>query len=110
PAIFTQGWHPSWLLESRDGVVLHLSAAAVPRPGVVSGWDFAKRSPKPTRRLVPSGSVYFVRIEGDDASIGRWIDKLWWQPVSDNSQDRLNGFGLCVLGTDPKLPAGKDQR
>jgi CRISPR-associated protein Cmr3 len=80
-----------------------LQAAITPRPEVVSGWDMAQKRPKPTRRLVPAGGVYFVRLDGDEASINRWLDATWWQCVSDDEQARRDGFGLCVIGTDPEL-------
>jgi CRISPR-associated protein Cmr3 len=103
PAVFTLGWRPTWLLKEREGVRVTLQAAITPRPEVVSGWDMAQKRPKPTRRLVPAGGVYFVRLDGDEASINRWLDATWWQCVSDDEQARRDGFGLCVIGTDPEL-------
>ncbi len=103
PAAFTRGWKPTWLLEANPGLTVSLAGACVPRPEVVSGWDLVAGKPKPTRRLVPAGSVYFVRLDGDDASIGSWVDELWWRCVSDDQQARRDGFGLCVIGTDPDL-------
>ncbi|MBI2190385.1 MAG: type III-B CRISPR module-associated protein Cmr3 [Planctomycetes bacterium] len=55
-------------------------AAAVPGYEAVSGWDLAKRGPKPTRFAVKAGSVYFLEkplnpappslCEGEDAALG----------------------------------------
>lgn len=101
PAVFEQGWRPSWLLGERHGVRARLRAAAVGRPEVTSGWDLEKGKPKPTRRLAPAGAVYFLELSGGDGSaIERWIRSLWWQCVSDDEQARLDGFGLAVLGVD----------
>ncbi len=69
------------------------------RAQVVSGWDFEKSSPKPTRRLMPVGSVFFLKLQGDKVSIGEWVDALWMQTISDQDVDRRDGFGLAVLGT-----------
>jgi len=98
PAVFEQGFRPGWLLAERDGVKPGIVAAAVRRPEVVSGWNLATRSPKPTRRLAPAGSVYFVSLEGDEAAIRAWLQAMWWRAVSDDAQDRRDGFGVAALG------------
>jgi len=70
----------------------------------VSGWDFENNRPKPTRRLAPAGTVLFFKLDGDDTAVGRWIDATWMHCVSDEEQDRRDGFGLAVLGVwDGKL-------
>jgi CRISPR-associated protein Cmr3 len=68
PAAFDAGWRPASLepdggrfvgrFAGLDDIVLH--AACVGRPQQVSGWDVAGGAPKPTRRLAPAGSVYFI--------------------------------------------------
>jgi CRISPR-associated protein Cmr3 len=120
PAHFTQGYYPTWLLAEDEAVTAMLAAALVQRPQVISGWDMAAErrnaqgrtiygAPKPTRRLAPAGSVYFLTLptkteQPDDAKIGAWIDTIWMQNVSDGEQDRRDGFGLAALGTwDGKL-------
>jgi CRISPR-associated protein Cmr3 len=104
PACFLDGWKPRWLLDRREGVKPTLRAAAVKRPAVVSGWSFEHGKPKPTRRLAPAGTVYFLRLEGKEAAIARWLEAVWMQAVSDGEQDRRDGFGLAVLGAwDGKL-------
>lgn len=97
PAHFTAGFRPDWLLQSQHGVTPQLSAAAVNRPQVVSGWDYEKREPKPTRRLAPAGSVYFLKLNGD-GDLDQWIDAIWMNCISDEAQDQLDGFGLAALG------------
>lgn len=102
-----QGWLPTWLQEERDGVCPTLKAVAMQRPLVVSGWDLAadngkgkpRGKPKPTRRLAPAGSVFFLSLEGDDAAIERWVRAIWMHCISDDVQDRRDGFGLAVVGT-----------
>lgn len=98
PAMFAGGFRPAWLLGEREGVKPSLVAAAVRRPDTVSGWNLATRQRKPTRRLAPAGSVYFVSLEGDEAAIRAWIQALWWRAVSDDEQDRRDGFGVVALG------------
>lgn len=115
PAHFDAGWRPSWLIEGCAGVkeveggaqagelTVELKAAAVGRAQVVSGWDFEyPQGPKPTRRLVSAGSVFFVRLRGEEAAIRSWIKAVWMRCVSDGGQDRGDGFGLAALGVWPE--------
>jgi CRISPR-associated protein Cmr3 len=99
PACFARGFLPTWLLSCASGAQATVVAAAVPRYQTASGWDYKERRPKPTRRLAPAGSVYFIKLGGDDAAINRFVDAIWMQTVSDEAQARLDGFGLAVLGT-----------
>lgn len=99
PAYFEKGWKPTWLLEEREGVKPSLKAAALKRYETVSGWDLKEREPKPTRRLAPAGTVYFLRLEGEKKAIRRWVERIWLECVSDEEQNRRDGFGLAVLGT-----------
>ena len=109
PAFFQKGFLPTWVLNHPSGVKLHIVAAAVPRPVHISGWDYERRTPKPTRRLAPAGSVYFFEIiNGNTAAIEQFIEAIWMQPVSDDQdgpdcrysdQHRRDGFGVALLGT-----------
>ena len=78
-----------------------LEAIAIQRPQVVSGWNLEHPAgPKPTRRLAPVGTVLFLSLAGkDDKAIESWVKGIWMQCVSDNEQDRNDGFGLAVLGS-----------
>jgi CRISPR-associated protein Cmr3 len=76
-----------------------LEAIAVQRPQVVSGWDLALKKPKPTRRLAPAGTVFFLSLEGTDEAIKSWISNIWMQCISDEEQASNDGFGLAVIGT-----------
>lgn len=96
PAIFRDGYRPPLAWE-RGGVVAQIKAAVVPRAQVISGWDLHEGKPKPTRRLAPAGSVYFIEWPAN-ADVRAWIDATWMQNVSDDEQDRRDGFGLAVLG------------
>lgn len=103
PAHFNAGYRPDWLLQPRYGVTPELKAAAVHRAQVVSGWDFDRTKskngqPKPTRRLAPAGSVYFLKLTGTPEAIGDWMNEMWMNCISDEQQDRKDGFGLIALG------------
>jgi CRISPR-associated protein Cmr3 len=119
PAVFAQGALPGWNgapLPGPGGAAIRarVRAACVARPEIVSGWDLAagnepgkaKGQPKPTRRLAPAGSVYFLELtragggaELTTGEIAAWCRAAWLRPVSDAEQDRCDGFGLAVLGT-----------
>lgn len=100
PALFGQGWKPDWLVgRAHDlGVGLRLVSACVDRWKPIAGFSLeqGKLGSKRVRRLVPAGSVYFFEVDrGDVASLA---EQLWLQPVSDEEQDRRDGFGLALWG------------
>jgi len=106
PAIFRSGWKPGWLSNELVGtppgatVALRLVGISIQRWRAVSGWSLADlpgrpRGAKPVRRLVPAGGVYFFEtVEGKASGLAdRWLES-----VSDDEQDRRDGFGLAVWG------------
>jgi CRISPR-associated protein Cmr3 len=106
PAVFADGWTPAWLNESLIGtppgakVTLKLVGVSIARWRAVSGWSLANlpnqpRGPKPVKRVVPAGGVYF--FETVDGSASDLADR-WLEPVSDDEQDCRDGFGLAVWG------------
>lgn len=96
PAIFENGYKPEWL-KTANGLTVAVKAIAVSRAQVISGWDFVRIKPKPTRRMCPAGTVLFLKL--GDGDIEKWIDENWFHCISDDLQDRKDGFGLAVLGT-----------
>jgi len=110
PAIFSDGWLPGWLNGWKDdkkipdywpkGLRLKLVSACIDSWKPISGWSLEKGKrkpgPKPIRRLVPAGSVYFFEVlEGDAAAMA---ESLWLKSVCDDLQDRRDGFGLALWG------------
>ena len=89
PAYFKAGWRPDF------GGGAALMATAVSNPVVVSGWDFEARGPKPTKRLAPAGSVYFVKVNGD---VKQWVKDRWMRSLSDDDEMGKAGFGLTAVG------------
>jgi CRISPR-associated protein Cmr3 len=106
PAIFSDGWKPGWLDEALKGslpgtnIRVHLVGVSIQRWKAVSGWSLAElpgqpRGPKPVKRMVPAGGVYFFEIiEGKTSDLA----DHWLEPMSDDVQDRRDGFGLAVWG------------
>jgi CRISPR-associated protein Cmr3 len=106
PAIFEDGWKPAWLgpdligSPPGSGTRLRLVGVSIKRWQAVSGWSLANlpgqpRGPKPIRRIVPAGGTYFFEtVDGRETDLA----DLWLEPVSDQPQDRRDGFGLAVWG------------
>src|SRR5579885_1453175 len=106
PAIFREGWKPGWLDEALvgsppgTGVAMRLVGVSIQRWKAVSGWSLAELpgqpgGPKPVKRMVPAGGVYFFEIIGGSAAD---LADRWLEPVSDDEQDRRDGFGLAAWG------------
>ena len=99
PGIFSSGYRPGWLDADLRGcpptapqLHLELCAVAVDRWQRHSGWDLARRRPRPSRKLAGAGTTYWFRIL--DKVDG--LKALWLSNVSDLEQDRCDGFGLAL--------------
>lgn len=94
PAYFSQG-----MPQNTDE--FKIKAIACDRYQTVSGWDFASNRPKPTRRLLPAGSILFLELHARDRE--KWIEQTWFSCIGDDPQAINDGFGLSILGTwNPK--------
>ncbi|MFP2925019.1 type III-B CRISPR module-associated Cmr3 family protein [Pyxidicoccus sp. 3LG] len=89
PAEFRRGWLPDGF-EREEGrppryvgrlpgveAPVVLRAAVVPRPLDVSSWDMVRRCPRPTRRWVPAGAVYFFQKHGGGGFTADELRALW---------------------------------
>lgn len=101
PAYFSNGHLPTWLADQFE---VKVEAVLNHRYEGVSGWDFAKKQAKPSRKLMPAGSVLFLSIPKEKRK--QFIDGVWFKTVSDDEQTRLDGFGLAMLG----VWDGKDRK
>ncbi len=97
PGYFQQGYLPTWLKAEFTGLTI-LATAIPQRAQAISGWDFEKSRPKPSRRLVPAGSVYFLKIGGAGKAREDFVERFWFESICDAEQDRLDGFGISLLG------------
>jgi CRISPR-associated protein Cmr3 len=102
PAIFRDGWKPGWLDAQLTGEPfaggprLRLVGVCIQRWRAVSGWSYKAGGPKAIRRMVPAGGVYFFDLI--DKGRAAELATQWLGPVSDDPQDRRDGFGLAVWG------------
>lgn len=95
PAYFDTGYLPNFS-SAHPGVTV--MAIINNRYQTVSGWDYDLRQPKPTRRLTPAGSVYFLKLPADKTQAADFIDSVWFKPIGDDDQLKRDGFGLALLG------------
>jgi len=103
PAIFSGGWVPDWLTSGgtppvENAPALKLIGASTGRRIPVSGWDMKTHAEKATRYLVPAGSVYFLQTVDGLNLTKEQIDGLWFAAISDDPQDRRDGYGTVVPG------------
>ena len=101
PAIFDNGWLPSWINgETLEGEIpetgnrVKLITAAIGKPLYVGGFNMKARRPKPMHRAVPQGSVYYFKIprNGDRSN----LERIHGQSISDKRKEE--GFGICYIG------------
>ncbi len=111
PGIFSGGWLPPGCGEENgkilfrfNGLEAELMAVAMGRYEVVSGWDLAKHEPKPARKVVPAGSVYWFRVRSGNTSelIPLWKEGLYSAAFDELGSEwmarRREGFGRVWFG------------
>ena len=107
PGLFEGGWRPTGVTGDRrdlrfdlHGVRARIVCAAAPRSEVVSGFDLARRCPKPAERVAPAGSVYWLDELDATADTLRNLAArgLWSDPV-ENAARRAEGFNRITFGT-----------
>ncbi len=90
PAIFKNGWKPD--LEAL-GIKATPIAAALGKPVHIGGFDMAINKPKPMRKAVPAGSVYYYETK---EPVERILEKLQGESISDFLKEQ--GFGIAYVG------------
>lgn len=101
PAMFERGWLPSGTSDSLrlelPGLRARLCCAAVRRAEWVSGFDLARRVPKPAQRVVPAGSVYWLdELETTAEALRKLVESGLWLASEHNSR-RAEGFNRCTF-------------
>lgn len=91
PACFSAGWLPKSWENFFDGAV-KLEAAAIPGFESMGGFDYACRQPKPARRYVPAGSVYYFKPDNGSVSIKPSVIEMGM-----TEEGAGMGFGQIIL-------------
>ncbi|HEY7302187.1 MAG TPA: type III-B CRISPR module-associated Cmr3 family protein [Xanthobacteraceae bacterium] len=109
PGLFDRGWLPTGMSSSDDrtyrfslhGVRARLVCAALNRAEVISGFDLAKRRPKPALRAVPTGSVFWLdEIDAAPADLRKLAETGLWPAEHHNDARRAEGFNRITLALD----------
>lgn len=97
PALFDDGWKSGLANESRvpgiTGLRVKLRAAVLDRWQGISGWDLREQRPRAARKAVASGATYWFEVLDGDAT---QLSQLWLIALSDDDQDRRDGFGIAL--------------
>lgn len=96
PAYFGEKNDPEKALSAMGAEVI---AIINDRFQTVSGWDYQTKKPKPTKHLVPAGSVFFLKLSDDLQKRNQFIDQVWGKNIGDDPQMCSDGYGLSLLGT-----------
>lgn len=111
PGVFANGWRLPGLVEENGAMILRaqgfsarLAAVAMSRSEVVSGWDLARRQPKPAMRVVPTGSVYWLdNFEGAMEGLkGLTATGLWPLMNDPDPARRAEGFNNILIAAWPR--------
>ncbi len=109
PAIFTEGWLPEGLQpvgkrkyegEIKGVKIKNLLAAAIPGYQALGGYHMQTagnitKGPKPLRRAVPAGSVYYLQTE--PGGVKKLMEELYGKCLGVECYTKL-GYGLSYIG------------
>jgi CRISPR-associated protein Cmr3 len=94
PAFFEEGWAPLSLFEKYG---LKICTAAVGKPIPIGGWDMEKKQPKPMRKAVPAGSVYY-RQQQEGGNAQGFINDFHGKALPNPHDLDHQGFGIAYFG------------
>jgi CRISPR-associated protein Cmr3 len=95
PGIFEKGWIPDFennpLLKDLE---LEYITACTGKPLTIGGFDMDKKIPKPMRKAVPSGSVYYLKSSNNFKEISKRLNGI---SISEMGTAK-EGFGVVLVG------------
>ena len=100
PGLFSGGWKPTGVTANGQelrfdlsGVRGRLVCATVPRAEIISGFDMARRQPKPAQRVAPIGSVYWLdQLEAEADMLRKLAEQGLWSELVEHNSRRTEGF------------------
>jgi CRISPR-associated protein Cmr3 len=102
PVLLKNGWLPGGVKDLNDiwetgSVAIRIKSAVLGKPMRVGGWDMKKGGPKPMRKAVPPGSVYYCELA--KGTVDALFDTLFDKNISDADDDLARqGFGHTLIG------------
>ena len=112
PAVLPDGWKlpgiggNGWWQCPNGTQIAKWVSAAVPRAGVVSGWDLAHRRPKTAHRVSPPGSVYwFEELQCGTCILQTIAAQGLWSCMAPSHVDagrRAEGFNNIQVAAWPR--------
>lgn len=94
-AIFEKGWVADWMQTGeKDGLTFKLISACMGKPVSVGGFDIVENRPKPMKKAVPAGSVYFFELL--EGKVDELFKAFQFKSISDEKQKE--GFGITLVG------------
>jgi len=94
PAIFKKGSIPEFILNRKfESIDFELLTMSIGKPVFIGGFDMKARKPKPMKKLVPAGSVYYLKCN----NAKELANKLHSKAISEIYPEQ--GFGICYCGT-----------
>jgi CRISPR-associated protein Cmr3 len=102
PGLFSNGFGPTELNDNQwlgKNISATLQASTTGRSETISGWDLLKNQPKPARRFVPAGAVYwFDNLTGDpEALLAEFPQGSWPDPIAASEQRLIEGFNQVQI-------------
>ncbi len=99
PAVFKQGWLPDGIdSKTGEGLInnakLKMTGACIGKPIGIGGFDIVKGMPKPMKKAVPAGSVYYFELK--DGNVDGLFERLWLKSIS--GEKTQEGFGITLIG------------
>jgi len=95
PALFEKGWLPDFQNNPvfKD-FEIELITASIGKPVNVGGFDMKTQTPKPMRKAVPAGSVYYLKT--NNSTFSKIYSTINGDSISDFSANE--GFGIAYIG------------
>jgi CRISPR-associated protein Cmr3 len=101
PAIFKNGWLPEWIKKeenftvNKDDINIKFLTAVIGKVQYIGGFDMVNNCPKPMKRAVPAGSVYYFKAESKE-DFDKAISIFHGKSISDELPEQ--GFGISYIG------------
>lgn len=94
PALFSKCELPDFIIKRNyERIDFRLLTYAIGKPIHIGGFDMKRREPKPLKKAVPAGSVYYLQSE----NAVELAKMLHGKSISEELAEQ--GFGICYCGT-----------